>query len=1160
MSELGHTIGIDLGTTNSVVAVVENDQPTVLLNSEGSTRTPSVVAFGEDPTKPPIVGELAKRQAVMSPDRTITSVKRLIGRSLAELQPWQRELPYALVEQEGRLLIKIGNVGFTPSQISAFILQKLKKTAEDYYGEPVDKAVITVPAYFDDLQRQATYEAAELAGLQVLRLLNEPTAAAIAYGLGRDREERVAVYDFGGGTFDLTILDIAKNTFEVLTSVGDTRLGGDDIDALIFERLLENLREKMGGDYQPDPLVAQRLREAAEKAKCELSYSRQAVVSLPFLAYVGTEPMHLEVTLRRAELEAMIRPLIERTLQCCEQALEACRLRPQDIDRVILVGGSTRIPAVEHAVEDFFGIAPFKGINPDEIVAIGAAMQAAILQGQLREVVLLDVTPHSLGVEIENGKVSRVVERNSTIPIKAAKLFTTTEDNQEVVVVHVVQGESENVKECRSLGKFLLSGIQKAKAGIPRIQVTFHINADGMVEVSAQDLATQQAAGITVAVAPSADEPVRTQRRKPSTKRYAAEKQETVGATIPAEATGTGRQIRVERQPVASVAFSASGTSTAHTSQPLPLTPRLEEGAQKAGPGYKVVEPPTVLEHFSLAMPSNIPCSPHTRAVLEKLWLAPLWEKSVADNDLMRASAELERVTKASPDKAGVWCWRAYLLLLTSQPEDAHLAIFQWTHSQAPDRLQALTFIDLIEQRFGTSARLVAAKGRLLAEQMQYHQAWDLLLPWAHGPGLAPEICELVIGLEPHLESLPPQPSHKLLLAKAYLELEKYEQAIKLADPLTNVAEVAPTAAWVVLTSLWKKGERHQAWQKLREAPQSNELKEVAYQLACECKRKNETNLAQEIFTWLSQLTPPYRDAAERVAGLKQQATSSSRERGSAEPSSDLALIAAAFSDSRFVILEEINRGSMGVIYRARDKVLDEIVALKVLNDYLAAEPTALERFKREARAAKRLSHPNIVRIHDMYEVGPKKLLSMEYIKGRDVKALLREKGTFSCEEVVNIALGVCEALAYAHQQHIVHRDIKPANIMITESGTVKVTDFGIAKITTAGADVTRSGSQIIGTPLYMAPEQIKGGDIDARADIYSLGVTMYEMISGRPPFLEGNIEYHHLHTPPPPLQVPTPLELAEIILKCLAKNPADRFQSAEELRDALANVDCAGL
>lgn len=1160
MSDLGHTIGIDLGTTNSVVAVVENDQPTVLVNSEGSTRTPSVVAFSEDPTAPPIVGELAKRQAVMNPGRTITSVKRLMGRSLADLQPWQRELPYALVEQEGRLLVKIGDVGFTPSQISAFILQKLKKTAEDYFGKPVDKAVITVPAYFDNLQRQATYEAAQLAGLQVLRLLNEPTAAAIAYGLGRDREERVAVYDFGGGTFDLTILDIAGNTFEVLTSIGDTRLGGDDIDALLLERLLEELRKKLGNDYQPDPLVAQRLREAAEKAKCELSYSRQTVVSLPFLAYAGTEAVHLEITLRRTELEAMIRPFIERTLLCCEQALEACRLRPQDIDRVILVGGSTRIPAIQHAVEDFFGIAPFKGINPDEIVAIGAAMQAAILQGQLKEVVLLDVTPHSLGVEIENGKVSRVVERNSTIPIKAAKLFTTTEDNQEVVIVHVVQGEAENVKECRSLGKFLLTGIQKAKAGIPRIQVTFHINADGMVEVSAQDLATQKAAGITVAVAPASEESSETRRRKPSTRRFTPPKEESLASAVSSQETEPPRQIRVERQGAGFTASRSAALQAAQATHPLPLTAQAEEVAQKPETIGATTELPTVVGTFSLPRPSSIPASPQTRSVLEKLWQAPLWEKAASDDELRRACEELELVSKASPDKVGMWCWRVYLLLLTNEADEAQLALLHWARSQAPDKSQALVLIDLIEQKFGTSARLVAAKAWVMADQMQHEEAWKLLQPWMHHPVPAREVCEAAVGLATHVESAQPQPSHQLLLAKAYFGLENYEQAIKLAEPMTKVSEARGTATGIIVASLWRTGQRPLAWQKLREAPPSEDVKALAYQLAGEAETEGDCELAQEIFKWLAQHTPTYRDAAQRVTTLKQKATSSQKVHAHPEPSGDVALVAAAFADSRFMILEEINRGSMGVIYRARDKVLDEIVALKVLNDYLAADPTALERFKREARAAKRLSHPNIVRIHDMYEVGPKKLLSMEYIKGRDVKTLLREKGAFSCEEVVKIALGVSEALAYAHQQHIVHRDIKPANIMITEDGTVKVTDFGIAKMTTAGADVTRSGSQIIGTPLYMAPEQIKGGDVDARADIYSLGVTMYEMISGRPPFLEGNIEYHHLHTPPPPLQVPTPLELAEIILRCLAKNPSERFQSAEELREALANVDCSGI
>jgi molecular chaperone DnaK len=1153
MTQSTHTIGIDLGTTNSVVAVIENEQPVVLVNSEGSTRTPSVVAFPEDPEAPPIVGELAKRQALMNPERTITSVKRLMGRSLAELSPWQKELPYRLAEEDGRLVVKVGDVAYTPSQISAFILEKLKRTAEDYFGEPVDKAVITVPAYFDDLQRQATYEAAELAGLQVLRLLNEPTAAALAYGLGRDREERVAVYDFGGGTFDLTLLDIAGSTFEVLTSVGDTRLGGDDIDSLILERLLEELRKKLGADYTPDAMVTQRLREAAEKAKCELSYARAATISLPFIGFAGTDPVHLEVTLRRSELEAMIRPLIDRTLRCCEQALETCRLRPDDIDRVVLVGGTTRIPAIQQAVEDFFGIPPFKGINPDEIVAIGAATQAAIMQGQLKEVVLLDVTPHSLGVEVERGKVSRVVERNSTIPIKAAKLFTTTEDNQETVVVHVVQGESENVKECRSLGKFLLTGIQPAKAGIPRIQVTFHINADGMVEVTAQDLSTQKTAGITVAVVPGEEEGVAAERDRRAKQRE--RKRETIVAgRADTSSQSPLRHIKVERQGTS--AFTPSATAKAATS--VAPAVRDETVAAEKTSGEETIEGASTAAPFLLPQPSTLPCSPATRALLDQLYQGPMWEKCAPDEEIERAQLELERVAAATPDKLAVWAWLAYLALLRNQVDKALNAMIRWARSEAPDFRQAYSLAEAVEKRFGASPRSAATKAWVLAQDESPKEAIEMLVPWMHQPSPAKEICEAFAHAAALKGTGKRDSAMQLLLAKAYIGLgdyAKYDEALKLLNKLAEIPTLKNAAAKLAAVCLAKKRQFAEAWRKVREiTPPTEELKELAYQLADECKAARHGDLSKEIYAWLAGFTHPYRDAAEQLASLQRSATPTSQQ---GAPMGEAALVAAAFADSRFVILEEINRGSMGVIYRARDKVLDEIVALKVLNDYLAADPVALERFKREARAAKKLSHPNIVRIHDMYEIGNKRLISMEYIRGRDIKTILRENGPFDCEKVIFIARAVCKALAHAHQLQIVHRDIKPANIMLTDNGDVKVTDFGIAKFMTPGAEATRSGSQIIGTPLYMAPEQIKGIEVDARTDIYSLGITMYEMLSGRPPFLEGNIEYHHLHSPPPPLRMPTPLELAEIIFKCLAKNPDERFQSAEELDAALAEVEC---
>ena len=408
MSGNDYIIGIDLGTTNSVVAILEGESPKVIANSEGSTRTPSVVSFL--PGGDYIAGDVARRQGAVNPARTVYSIKRLMGRTPHDIEAMGIHTPNQLASTaDAQLVVKIDDQGYTPAQISAFILEKLKQAAEDYLGEDVAKAIITVPAYFDDLQRQATREAGKLAGLEVLRLVNEPTAAAMAYGLGKDRSERVAVYDFGGGTFDLTILDISEGTFEVLTSQGDTHLGGDDLDAMLVDYLLHKFQETSGVDFEPDDMAIRRLTEAAEKAKCELSMARQTLVHLPFLAQVDGTPLHLDLPLRRSDFEDLVEPLLQRTIECCRAALMDCDLKPQDIDKVILVGGSTRIPLLQDLVEEFFGVVPFKGINPDEIVALGAATQAGVLAGKLKEVILLDVTPHTLGVEVADNRMTRVI-------------------------------------------------------------------------------------------------------------------------------------------------------------------------------------------------------------------------------------------------------------------------------------------------------------------------------------------------------------------------------------------------------------------------------------------------------------------------------------------------------------------------------------------------------------------------------------------------------------------------------------------------------------------------------------------------------------------------------------------------------------------------------
>jgi len=486
MESSKHVIGIDLGTTNSVVAVVENGEPVIISNAEGKPSTPSVIGFDEQGEA--VVGELARRQAATQPEKTVSSVKRLIGRMYDEICEGDESQPFGLGgDENGRVMITLGDREYSPAELSSLILGKLKESAEGYLRESVSRAVVTVPAYFDDRQRQATLEAARMAGLEVLRLINEPTAAAMAYGLGKRNSGIVAVYDFGGGTFDFSVLSIEDKTFEVLVSTGDSQLGGGDLDAALVNHLAIIFEKENGINLRGDNLALRRLKEAAEAAKCELSGSEETLVSLPFVAYDDGDPLHLEISVKRRELEELIKPLVEASIHCCRQALRQANLTPEKISRVILVGGSTRIPLVQDTVEGFFDTKPFRGLNPDEIVAEGAAMQGAVMNGELEEVVLLDVTPHNLGIEIRGNRFATVVEKNSTIPIKIFKTFTTTEDEQAHVNIHVLQGESEKASDCRSLGKISLTGIEEMRAGVPRIRVTFFINADGVVEISASD-------------------------------------------------------------------------------------------------------------------------------------------------------------------------------------------------------------------------------------------------------------------------------------------------------------------------------------------------------------------------------------------------------------------------------------------------------------------------------------------------------------------------------------------------------------------------------------------------------------------------------------------------------------------------------------------------
>ena len=1152
----GKIIGIDLGTTNSLVAMMEGSEPVIIPNAEGGNKTPSVVSFMEN--EDVSVGEIARRQAVTNPSRTISSIKRLMGRTFNDIQESGERFPFKITEKNNQLLIDIDGMGYKPEQISALIIQKLKEAAEKYLNESIQQTIITVPAYFDDLQRNATKQAAGLADLEVLRLVNEPTAAAMAYGLDKETEELVAVYDFGGGTFDISILEIDHNAFEVLVSNGDTHLGGDDLDNALVQWIVDDFNTRYGINVVSDPVTLYRLKEVAEKAKCELSTAKQTLISLPFIAYHDKSPLHLEKMIKRHEFEDLVRKYVHKTIECCRVAMEEANLTKKDISKVILVGGSSRIPLVYEEVENFFGKSPFKGVNPDEIVALGAATQAGIFAGNLEEVVLLDITPHSMGVEVKDNKVSKIIEKNSTVPIKAAKTFTTTEDNQTFVNIHVVQGEHEDVSENRSLGKFTLSDIEPALAGTPRIRISFFINADGVLEISANDMASGKEKSLTITHSFLSSEERKKRRRlaKPTIlprKGKAGVKEEKI-------APPEGIQLQAipspkEEEPSLPELYSTfrilqEGSQESPFLMPAPTTPPPETTIPAADSELELDKASTITESQEvrdLPPPKTAAARPVLDPELEeqlKKYLSSEERGEEAVKTYMRFAERVnEMLDQGREVPSSIYPVLAKTHILSRFPEEARNVLIMYQKIPGYDDHLALDAYEMFVKYFPDftfAHREMARLYRKLNNLKLAIKSLETIQKKRSEEEIADDLEQVYSDyLRTSEDSVV-----KFKLVKVYLKKKRLDEAIELLQDLINGETYRDRALRILGLTYFQKKMFLQAWQAFKLFPDTNKVTDTLYRLANEFEDQGNLGYALEVYRHLQKEIPNYKDvdAKYKKVAYRMELKKQEEDQQRGEP---------ILEDSRFIILEEVNRGSMGVIYKAQDKVVGDIVAIKLLNDYLCQDPTAVKRFKSEARATKKLSHPHIVRIHDMFESGRKLFLSMEYIEGTDLKRMLASKIQFSEDMIRHYFLQIADALAYAHSLGIIHRDIKPANVMITPFNTVKITDFGIAKILKTDA-ITKSGTAVIGTPLYMAPEQIIGKNVDARSDIYALGIMLYEMVGGHPPFSEGNIEYHHVNTEAPLLEGDISDVFRAVIMKMIQKKQEERYQSIQEIFSVL--------